>query len=340
MAKEPKSDLKFSAAVSQIEKGQIAPIYFIYGDDDYLQVEFIAAIRNAIYGGDLKNANIERITAKAGKASDLVNTALEYSLFGSGKLIIVSEANRYNKADKDLLLGFFPQLPKGNHLVLFHRAKVDMRYKYFKYLTSKVTWISFLPLTHETAKFWVKRQLGKYSLRIDPKAMDLLIDFAGLSYSTISEEVEKLSLNFESGSTISLEDVKNYGSRSAVFSIFELTEALGLKNREMALNRLERLLDSGESLSSILNPILRHFNYLIMIESLNELSSNNLIAARIGKHPYFVQKCREQILKFGGDSLKTTMRYIFEAEYQSRYDKMTPGFILENLVAKITDSRE
>ncbi len=340
MAKERKSTLKFSAAVSQIEKGKIDPVYFIDGDEDYLQVEFIATIKNALFGNDLKNANIERITAKAGKASDLVNTALEYSLFGSGKLIIVSEANRYSKTDKELLLGFFPQLPQGNHLVMFHRSNLDMRLKYFKYLTSKATWISFLPLKHETAKFWVSRQLGRYNLRIDQKAMDLLIDFAGLSYSTISEEVEKLSLNFESGSTISLEDVKNYGSRSAVFSIFELTEALGLKDREKAMNRLERLLDSGASLSNILAPILRHFNYLIMIESLNELSSNNLIASRIGKHPFFVQKCREQIAKFEGDSLKTAMRNIFEAEYQSRYDKMTPGFILEKLVTKITDSQE
>jgi DNA polymerase-3 subunit delta len=340
MAKERRSTLKFSRAVSEIEKGKIGPIYFIDGDEDYLQVEFVATIRKALFGKDMKNANIERITAKAGKASDLVNTALEYSLFGSGKLIIVSEANKYNKEDKELLLRFFPQLPQGNHLALFHRGKIDMRLKYFKYLTGKATWVSFFPLTHETAKFWVSRQLGRYDLRIDPRAMDLLVDFAGLSYSTISEEVEKLSLNFESGATISLEDVKNYGSRSAVFSIFELTEALGLKDREKAMNRLERLLDSGEKLYDILAPILRHFNYLIMIESLKELSSNNLIAARIGKKPYFVQKCREQISKFEGDSLKTAMRYIFEAEYQSRYDKMPPGFILENLVSKITDSVE
>jgi DNA polymerase-3 subunit delta len=219
-----------------------------------------------------------------------------------------------------------------------------MRQKYFKYVTSKTTWISFLPLTQDSAKFWVKRQLGKYSLQIDPKALDLLVDFAGFSYSTISEEVNKLSLNFEPGSTISLEDIRNYGSRSAVFSIFELTEALGLKDREKALNRLNRLLESGEALPAILGPIARHFNYLIMIESLKELKNNEMIASRVGVHPYFVQKCRAQINNFQGATLNETMRYIFEAEYQSRYEDMGKDkgkkFILENLVVKITDLQE
>ncbi|MBD3218232.1 MAG: DNA polymerase III subunit delta [candidate division Zixibacteria bacterium] len=340
MARSKKSSLKFSDVIGQIEKGKFAPVYFIDGDEDYLQIEFVNTLKRCLYKSSPENANVERITAKPGKAGDLANTALEYSLFGGSKLLIVNEAQKFNKDDKDILLKLFPQLPPGNHLVLFHRGNIDMRQKYFKYVTSKTTWISFLPLTQNSAKFWVNRQLGKYSLQIDPKALDLLVDFAGFSYSTISEEVNKLSLNFEPGSTISLEDIRNYGSRSAVFSIFELTDALGRRNKEKALNRLNRLLESGEALPAILGPITRHFNYLIMIDSLKELKNNNMIASRVGVKPFFVQKCRDQIDNFEGGTLKLTMKYIFEAEYQSRYEKMTPAFILENLVSKIADLQE
>ncbi|HEQ99455.1 MAG TPA: DNA polymerase III subunit delta [candidate division Zixibacteria bacterium] len=344
MARDHKSTLKFSQAIAQIEKGMFAPVYFIDGEEDYLQIEFVNTLKRCLYKDNPEDANVERITAKPGRAADLANTALEYSLFGGGKLLIVSDAHKFNPDDKKILLKLFPQLPPGNHLVLFHRAKVDMRQKYFNYVTSKTTWISFLPLDQNSAKFWVKRQLQKYNLKIDPRALDLLVDFAGFSYSTISEEVDKLSLNFEPGSTISLEDVRNYGSRSAVFSVFELTEALGLKDREKALNRLNRLLESGESLPAILGRITGHFNYLIMIDSLKELKSNEMIASRIGRHPFFVQKCRQQLGKFRADELQTTMRYILEAEYQSRYEKMGEDngkqFILENLVVKITDSQE
>ncbi len=344
MAKDHKSTLKFSQVIAQIEKGQIAPVYFIDGEEDYLQIEFLSTLKRSLYKNNPEDANVERITAKAGKAADLINTALEYSLFGGSKLLIVSDAHKFNPDDKKILLKLLPQLPPGNHLVLFHQGKIDMRQKYFKYVTSKTTWVSFLPLTQNSAKFWVNRQLQKYSLKIDQRALDLLVDFAGFSYSTISEEVDKLSLNFEPGSTISVDDIRNYGSRSAVFSIFELTEALGLKEREKALNRLSRLLESGESFSTILGRITGHFNYLIMIDSLKELKSNEMIASRIGRHPYFVQKCRQQIGKFGADELPMTMRYILEAEYQSRYEKMGEDqgekFILENLVVKITDSQE
>lgn len=340
MAREKKSTLKFSEIIKRIENGKIAQVYFITGDEDFLLLELLTALRSALFGKNPQNSNVERVSARAGKASDLMNTAMEYSLFGGGKMLIVYDAYKYNEKDKKLLLDFLPQLPADNHIVLIHQGKMDLRKKYFKYVTSKAEWLSLLPLDHRSAKFWIQRQLKKYNLRIDADATDLFIEFAGYSYSTISEEVDKLSLNVEPGSLISVEDVRKYGSKSAVFSIFELTEALGHKNREKALNRLGRLLESGEKFSSILAPIARHFNYMVMIDSLRELRSDNMVAARIGVKPFFVNKCREQIAGFDDDGLKNALRDILEAEYQSRFEEMSDAYILENLVIKITAAQE
>jgi len=340
MAKERKSTLKFSEVIKRIENGKIAPVYFITGDQDYLLIELLSALRTALFSQNPRNANVERVSARPGKASDLMNTALEYSLFGGGKMIIVYDAHKYNEKDKKLLLDFLSQLPADNHLVLLHPGKMDMRTKYFKHVTSKTEWLSLLPLDQRSAKFWIQRQLKKYNLRIDAAAADLFVDFAGYSYSTISEEVDKLSLNVEPGSLISVEDVRKYGSKSAVFSIFELTDALGHKNREKALNRLGRLLESGEKFVGILGAIARHFNYLVMIDSLRDLRSDNMVSAKIGVKPFFVNKCREQIAGFDDDGLKNALRDIFEAEYQNRFEDMSDTYILENLVIKITAAQE
>jgi len=340
MANEQVSNLKFSEAIGRIESGKIAPIYFLTGDEDFLQIEFVNALKNALFGKKPQDTNIERISARAGKAHELVNTALEYSLFGGGKLVIVYDLQKYNDSDRNMLLDFFPQLPPDNHIVLIYHGKMDMRKKFFKYLTSKVEWLSLLPLTQQNAKFWAQRQLKKYDLKIEDSALDFLIDFAGLSYGTISEEISKLSLRLDPGQTVTVEDIKDYGSKSAFFSIFELTDALGGKDREKALNRLERLLESGESFSTILNAISRHFNHLIMISSMKDLKSDNMVSAKIGKKPYFVHKCREQIAGFSESGLKSVMRHIFQAEYQSRYEGVSKNYILENLVVKITGGQE
>jgi DNA polymerase III delta subunit len=115
---------------------------------------------------------------------------------------------------------------------------------------------------------------------------------------------------------------------------------LGNKNREKALNRLGRLLESGEKFTGILGAIARHFNYLVMIDSLRELRSDNMVSAKIGVAPYFVSKCREQIVGFDDDGLKNALRDIFEAEYQNRFEDMSDAYILENLVIKITAAQE
>jgi len=340
MGKNPVSKIKFTEVASRIDKGQIEPLYFIDGDEDFLQNALVGALKEAMFGKNSRDSNMERFTAKPGKAADLINNALEYSLFSSGKLLVIHEVHKFNKTDEERLLKLFPQIPQGNTLIMFHGGKIDQRKKYYKYLINKAVFVSLLPLNQKTAKFWVKRCLDRLRLHIDSEAMNLFVDYAGLSYSTISEEADKISLNFEPGATITVDDIRKYGSRSAVFSIFELTEALGLKDRKRALNRLGRLLGSGENTTGILMPIMRHFNYLIKISSLQDISSDNMVASRIGVAPYFVKKCRQQIGKFEPDDLLRTMRYIHEAEYLSRFEKMPHNYILENLVVKITASPE
>lgn len=336
MAKEPKSALKFDECIKHIEQDRIAPVYFITGSEDYLRIELIGTLKKQLFGDNPQNASYERITARSGKASDLVNTIMEYSLFGDGKLVVVSSAEKYNKTDKELLVKTLPQIPPENHVVLVHQGRMDMRTKYFKYLTQKTEWLSLLALTQHSAKYWVDRQLARHKLKIDSQGMELLIDFAGLSYSTISEELEKLSLNVDPGSIICHQDVENYGSRSAVFSVFELTDALGRKDKKKALNRLSRLLESGESTHMILGRILKHFNYLVMVSSLRDLKSDQMISSRIGVQPFFIRKCREQIAGYSKNSLLKSLRFVFDAEYQSRFEKMPPAYILENLIIKIT----
>ncbi len=338
--KNPVSKIKFTEVSSRIEKGQIEPLYFVHGDEDFLQNELVQVLKKAMFGRNIRDANVERITAKPGRGMDLVNNALEYSLFSGGKLLVVHETQKFNKTDQEYLLKLFPQIPQGNTLIMFESGNIDMRKKYYKYLVNKSMFVSLLPLSHDTAGYWVKKCMKEQDLRIAPDALELFVDFAGLSYSTIHQEVNKIAINFETGATITVDDIRKYGSRSAVFSIFELTEALGLKDRDKALNRLGRLLDSGEPFLNILSPIMRHFNHLIRIHSMNDIAENKIVASRAGVHPFFVKKCRDQIAKYDSDQLLATMRYIHEAEYLSRFEKMPHSYILENLVVKITASPE
>ena len=63
MAKEKVSTLKFSEVIKRIENGKIAPVYFITGDQDYLLIELLSALRTALFGQNPRNANVERVSA-------------------------------------------------------------------------------------------------------------------------------------------------------------------------------------------------------------------------------------------------------------------------------------
>jgi len=63
MAREAISKLKYSEAIGQIEKGQIAPFYFITGEEEFLKLEFNSALRKALFKSGSADVNIERMTA-------------------------------------------------------------------------------------------------------------------------------------------------------------------------------------------------------------------------------------------------------------------------------------
>ncbi|MBD3381998.1 MAG: DNA polymerase III subunit delta [candidate division Zixibacteria bacterium] len=340
MAKEPVSKLKFSDVIKQLEQNQIAPIYFFTGDQEYLRLEFTQAIIKALFGEDRQNATIEKIQAKPGKAAEMVNAAMEYSLFGGGRLVIVTEAERYNEKDQKLILKVLPTIPPENKLVIFHPGKLDLRKKFYKFMTNEATWVSFLALDQRGAKFWVRRQEQKHDLTLEPGAVDLLIEFAGYSYRTLAEEIDKIALNMEPGATVTSSDIRSYGSQSAVFSIFELTDALGRRDRQTALNRLERLLSAREKFTDILRRVYGHFNYLYGIEALEPSLSDKAVASRIRVHPFFVKKCRQQLRNFSRDDLSRALNSLFEAEYDSRFERMPQNYILERLIVKLTESPE
>lgn len=340
MAKEPVSDLKFSDVIKQLEKGQIAPVYFFTGDQEYLRLEITQAIIKALFGDNHQNATIEKIQAKPGKAVEMVNAVMEYSLFGGGRLVIVTEAERYNDKDQKLILKVLPTIPPENKLVIFHPGKLDLRKKFSKYLIAETQWVSFLSLDQRTAKFWIRRQQQKHGLSFEPEAVDLLIEFAGYSYRTLAEEIDKLALNLERGATVTSSDIHSYGSQSAVFSIFELTDALGRRDRQMALNRLENLLSAREKFADILRRVYGHFNYLYGISALEPSLSDKAVASRIRVHPFFIKKCRQQLRNFSRDDLRHALNSLFEAEYDSRFERIPQNYILERLIIKLTESPE
>ena len=88
------------------------------------------------------------------------------------------------------------------------------------------------------------RQAG---FRIDPEALDLLVEALGADIARIAVEIEKLAL-FAGGRTVTTEDISALVPDARTATVFALVNALGRRDRARSLAILDTLTREGEYL--------------------------------------------------------------------------------------------
>ena len=91
-----------------IEKGKVAPFYFLYGPESFYRVEVVQALNQKLITLDNKNFNLENFEARETSAGDWIRAANTLSFFGNKKLLIVRNFHEtvLKDSDQKMLLGY------------------------------------------------------------------------------------------------------------------------------------------------------------------------------------------------------------------------------------------
>ncbi len=256
-------------------------------------------------------------------------------------------------------------LPPDMVLILTARA-VDRRKKLYKTIADTGAILHFaqektdaLRKTSVTGK--TREYLAKRGLKISPEALDLLIDRAGLNFSDIAAELEKLATYLGPGATvIGGDDVARVVGQNREERIFELTNALARKDLERGLLVMKRLMDQDVHPLALLSMIAREVRFLIQAKLLvrsgrvpsssppptyrqfqdrlypnladgsakGKKSKNNLV----GQHPYVIYNTLNQAERFSWDELVRLMDSLVETDIALKSSGGDPKLLMERLL--------
>ena len=176
-------------------------------------------------------------------------------------------------------------------------------------------------------------------LRLDPAALDLLVEALGADIARIAVEIEKLAL-YAGNRLLTAEDIAALAPEARATTIFALVNALGRRDRARALEILDTLTREGEYLPLALAFLSTQFRLALTAREAGLKSPQQIQGhfTRMGEPMWGsrAEQVYQTASKFGKPQLERAMKLIFEADRGLRDTRPDDRVIMEQFVLKLT----
>ena len=318
--------MRATAFLNQLERGQIAPSYLFFGEEEFLLEEAIEALIKRLVPPPLRPFNLDLIYGDEVDGERLTGLTNTLPMLAEKRLLLVRRANRLSPGVRKVLLDLLQPPPSTCCLVLI-APHTDPKSAFIREFSRVSTPIQFFPLREREVYPWIIKRAREGGKRITREAAHRLWLLAGEDLMVLSNELEKLSLYVGAKEEIGEEDVLKLFTGGKSSNIFDLTSALGDKDLGKAWKILDALLHGGESPGGILAMIARQFTILLKIK----LGSTN----KVGVHPYYLNEYRRQANRTTIKDLERGLEHTLRAEVEIKSGESEPRLALEFLVYKL-----
>ena len=158
-----------------------------------------------------------------------------------------------------------------------------------------------------------------YKVNVDDSTLNYLIETAGIDLQNLMNEIRKLIEYTGEGNTITKEAVKELAIKQIESVVFDLTDNLGNKKTEEAMEVLDNLVYQKEPLQRILVTLYTHFKRLYFC-ALAVKDNVDVISALSLKpnQTFLVNKYKKQTSYFKINQLRDLLEELVNLDYNSK----------------------
>lgn len=325
--------------LAELKSGNYKPIYFLSGEEPYFIDQVSQYIEQNVLDEGGKAFNQVVLYGKEVDFKAIVDNARQFPMMASHRVIIVKEAQEMRTINQ--LQSYVENPSEQTILVLnYKHKKVDKRTGFYKAIKKNAVLLETKKLYDNQLPGYINQIVKEHGLNIDHKAVNLLAEFVGTDLSKIHNEVEKLNLRLEKGSTINDQMIQDYVGISKEYNIFELQNALGKKDAPKAF-RIVDYFASNEKKNPLIvsiNSLFSYFTKVWLTQSLGSLNDQEL-AKRIGVYSsFFVKDYRLAARNYPPRKVQEVLLTLQKYDgYSKGIDRRNPnqGELLKELVFQI-----
>lgn len=319
-------DIKYDNLEKKLNDGVLQSIYLLYGNEKYLIDSTLRRIKKKF--GELVQG-INYVIIDENNIKDFLFNIVVPAFGYDKKLIIVKNSGLFKKdgrkkeptsLQKSVVTYMQENISIINDMVtiIFIEEDVDKNDVYdFILKNGIVCHISELKPIELIAK--LKKICSMYKVQCDDSTINYLIEMVGTNLQILINEIRKLIEYAGEGNKITREAIDQLAVKQIENVIFDLTDYLGAKKTDKAMEVLDNLLYQKEPLQKILITLYNHFKRLYLCILSLQLNKDLLVSLNLKPNQTFlVNKYKKQASFFTEKDLREILNALVEIDYKSK----------------------
>jgi DNA polymerase-3 subunit delta len=318
-----------------IDKGDIRPLYYLYGEETYLAERAVKRLLARLVPEDMRDFNLNVYYGNESACEEIAASAQTLPMFAEWRVVLVKNADKLSAASLEALTPY-AQDPSPSTCLIFQGEKIDQRKKFFSEFKKKGELVEFKRLYENQLIPFLRGEAENLGKKLQPATAEMLLYLSGNNLQELVSQIEKTALYVGKRDTIEVADVKTVVSDTRVDSVFELANSLGEKNLGKALRNLHTLLSDGEAPLLILAVLSRHFRQIWKVRELLEKKTQpQEIGKMAGINPYFLHGIIRQAKNYAIPQLKGIFGKFFELDLALKSGGGKPALLMERFVMEV-----
>lgn len=275
--------------VRDIQQGQIKPIYLLMGEEPYFIDKISRYIEDKVLNEEEKGFNQVIIYGRDSSIEDIVSQAKRYPMMAERQVVIVKEAQDLSRTI-DKLEAYAENPQPSTVLVLCYKyKKVDKRKKVYKAIAKNGVVLESKKLYENQVSAWLQDLFSRKEYQIEPKALQMMIEFLGTDLGKIENEVDKLTLLIPKGTIVTPLHIEENIGFSKDYNNFELRKAIGVRDVQKAFRIIMYFSQNPKDNPFVVTVSLlfSFFSQVMKFHGTKDQSPKN-VARLLGISPYFV----------------------------------------------------
>ena len=330
--------------LENLKAGQFAPIYFLQGEESYY-IDLIADfIENSALDDMAKGFNQIILYGKDVRINDVLNNAKRFPMMSDRQVVIVKEAQSIQDigkeaGEKQLLQYLHNPLPSTILVFCYKHKKLDRRKALGKALEKNTVFLTSNKLYDNQVPDWIRSYFKEKNFKITDKSVFMLAEYIGNNLERLSNEIDKLLINFKEKVEINDQLIQKYVGISKEYNAFELQKAVALKEVIKANKIINYFAANPKNnpVIPIISILYSFFSKLLVLHGTADKSDKNL-AAVLKVNPYFVREYKTAANNYSATHVVRVIGELRHADLQSKgviAANLPDDQILKELIFKI-----
>lgn len=316
-------------------KNKILPVYYFFGEDDFSIEKAYKAVEKAVAPFIVSDFDREIFYGEKGSVSEALDFAAAFPFGSEKKLIIFKDADKIK--DKKAL-GSYAKSPADFTVIIFlHKGAVTaFKTEPFSTLLENNYLYEAKELKGQNLLAWLVSYAEDNGKNLSRENAQLLVDITGENRNLLEDQLEKIFIFMGDEKVISFDAVKSLSTQLKEFTIFDLQNAVGRKDKSTALKVAFNLLEKGSEPVFIVAMLTRYFTGLTKVSELTDLNLTDQQAAGIvGTHPFYYKDYKYARKLFSDKDIINASRALLKADINIKSTSIDDKSLVTILIAEI-----